>query len=128
MERKTIAIRQVEKTYLVKSIDLLRLGVLVCTAAIRAIRAYIASEKAGRGGADCTAERADLRLCGTLAGLPCDLEGLEGVLHLLPRRRVPRLEPGLVRVDELARVLHARLGARCPGHGAAAAADRASGL
>ena len=96
--------------YRIQPVNLLRLWRLVSTT-IRAIRST--AEKAGRGGAgrrsaDGTAQGADLRLGGALACLPRGLEGLEHALHLSPCRRVPRLELGLVRVDEDARVLHAR--------------------
>ena len=98
--------------YRVQSIDLLRLRCLVYPTTIRAISTIstTSAEKAGaRGGStDGTAECAHLDLGRALARLPCGLEGLEGALHLRPRLRVPRLELGLVSVDECTRVLHAR--------------------
>ena len=98
-----------DDAYRVQSIDLLRIYPTTVRA-IPTIPAAAASKKAGaRGGStDGTAERAHLRLGRALARLPCGLEGLEGALHLPPRRRVPRLELGLVRVYERTRVLHAR--------------------
>ena len=95
--------------YRVQPIDLLRLRCRV-SPAIRAIRTAKKASSGGTGGrgTNGTTEGAHLRLGGALACLPRGLERLEYALYLPPRRRVPRLELGLVRMDKYARVLHAR--------------------
>ena len=104
--------RRGPRAYRVQPIDLLGLWCLVTTTTttVHTVRTHASTAEKASGGrsADGATERAHLRLGGAFARFPRGLERLKCALRLLPCRPVPRLELGLVRVDECTWVLHAQ--------------------